>query len=339
MDTCAELDRLAAREFVTQIGVIVYDHRYNLYNCVYRTEGPQSQLRQFFQGGRRSTAAVEQSVYLIHDRAQGPQLRQAARHLPQLPPLRRTEVMRHEQVAVLEQLNHPLLLSLGFPCLGLLLFAGPTTRLLGDVRGHLLAEFRQRVQHRQGDLFEDVELADLMPRVRPQLFEHLGVKRRSIRGDAAHGPLAFRQLLFELHKENANVVLRWVVVENPEGQTVVSVVIDDREDAEGAIVDLVDGQVTAEVSQRLVEVGSRQRGLDFFPQPSRPSFGWWRRGRRRGGPARAANWRCGRASHLRRPAGRPVAGRGRCTDSRVKPGRKYHRRSNSRIGGNDGARK
>jgi hypothetical protein len=80
------------------------------------------------------------------------------------------------------------------------------------------------------------------------------------------------------------------VVENPEGQTVVSVVIDDREDAEGAIVDLVDGQVTAEVSQRLVEVGSRQRGLDFFPQPSRPSFGWWRRGRRRGGPARDANY-------------------------------------------------
>src|SRR5205085_5428532 len=136
-----------------------------------------------------------------------------------------------------------------------------------------------------------------------------------------------------------NIVLSRGMVENPESQAVVPAVVHDREDAEGPIVNLVDGQVSGEVSQRLVEVGGLDAVQLFFSQRPRPSSGWWPKGRRRGGHAKGANWRCGRASHLRRQDGRPVAGRGACTGSRAKPGRRYRRGSSSHSGGSDGARK
>jgi len=45
------------------------------------------------------------------------------------------------------------------------------------------------------------------------------------------------------------------------------VVVHHAEDPEGPVVDLVDGQVAAEVSQRFVQVGARQRGPDFLALP------------------------------------------------------------------------
>ena len=64
-----------------------------------------------------------------------------------------------EQIAVLEQLGHALAsdgLSLAaWPCL--LFTAGRPRGCLGICCGHLLAELRQGMQDRLGDLLEDVE--------------------------------------------------------------------------------------------------------------------------------------------------------------------------------------
>src|SRR6266699_2076407 len=109
------------------------------------------------------------------------------------------------------------------------------------LRGHLLAEFRQRVQNRLGDILDDVKLTELVWNVRPQLLEYLRVKRRTIRGDATHQKAAFVQLPFELAQESADVVVSRIVLENSERQAVILAVVHDREDAEGPIVDLVDG--------------------------------------------------------------------------------------------------
>src|SRR5262249_16327729 len=118
----------------------------------------------------------------------------------------------------------------------------------------------------------------------------------------------------------------------------VPAIVHDREDTEGPVVDLVDGQVAAEVRQGVIEVGARQRGPELFPPRPRPSSGWWHRERRRGGRATGASRRRGKASRLQRPDGRPAAGRAGCTGSRAKPGRKGPHRSNSHSGGSDGGR-
>ena len=223
---------------------------------------------------------------------------------------------------MLEQLRPFLLLPGNQPGLALPLFAGPAARLLGELRNHLLAEFRQRVQHCLGDLLDDMEFTDLVAGVRPQLLEHLGVKRRSVRGDARHDQAAFVQRPLELAQELADLLFRRVVIQDAESQAVVAAMVHDTEDAEGAVVDLVDGQVSGEVSQRFVEVGGRDAVYLFFSQRPRPSSGWWPKGRRRGGRATGANGRLGRASPLRRRDGRPVAGHGGCSGSKAKPGRK-----------------
>src|SRR5215468_6202172 len=113
------------------------------------------------------------------------------------------------------------------------------------------------------------------------------------------------QFSFELRQENTGIDLTWVMVKDPESQAIVPAVIHDREDAEGVVIDLVDGQVAAEVCQRHVEVGGRDAVSLFFPPPPPPSSGWWHRGRRPGGHATGSSWRLGRADHLPPPDGPP----------------------------------
>ena len=73
--------------------------------------------------------------------------------------------MPDEQVPMLEQIGPALLLSGGLLA-ALLLFAGPAPRLLGEFRCHVLAEFRQRVQDRLGDLLKDVHRANAIGTLR-----------------------------------------------------------------------------------------------------------------------------------------------------------------------------
>jgi hypothetical protein len=128
------------------------------------------------------------------------------------------------------------------------------------------------VQDRLDDLLEDVELTDLVAGFRPQILDHLRVKRRAVRGDAADVPAALVQLPLELPQESVDVVLGRVVVEDAESQAVVAAVVHHREDAERAVIDLVDRQVAAEVRQGVLKVGARQAGPTFFSPAASTQF-------------------------------------------------------------------
>ncbi len=235
-----------------------------------------------------------------------------------------------EQVPMCEQLGHALLEALDPPHTSFVLLAWSATPLLGDLGLPFLAEFGQHAQHRLEDLLQDVKHADLVWRLGPQLLEYLGVKRRAIRGDAAHTQPAFIQLLLELAQECADVLLARVVLQDAEGQAVVAAIVHHAEHAEWPVVHLVDGQIAGEISQRLVEVGGRDAVYLFFPRPPRPSSGWWPRGRRHDGHARGARRRLGRPDHPRPRRGQPTPGHGGCNGTWARPGRRDRRRSDSR---------
>src|SRR5262249_12874429 len=159
------------------------------------------------------------------------------------------------------------------------------------------------------------------------LLEYLGVKRRAVGGDAAHRQAAVVQLGLELLQESQDVLARRLVVQNAEGEAAIPAVVYHGQNTEGAVVELVNGQVAAKVSQGTVQVAAPEVLQLFFPRLPRPSSGWWRRGRRPGGHARGASWRPGRAGRPRRPGGRPAAGPGGCTGTWAVPGRSSRRRS------------
>ena len=69
--------------------------------------------------------------------------------------------------------------------------------------------------------------------------------------DARHHQPALFQLPLELVQEGADVVVSRIMVKHGEGQAVVPAVVHDREDAERAVVDLVDRQVAAASTRAL----------------------------------------------------------------------------------------
>src|SRR5438045_18726 len=82
-------------------------------------------------------------------------------------------------------------------------------------------------------------------------------------------------------------------------------VIDDRQHAKRAIVQFVGRDVTGEISQGPFQVaGVHLAGRLFSPRPP-PSFGWWRRERKRGDRATGASWRLDRVSRPPPRVGRP----------------------------------
>ena len=97
---------------------------------------------------------------------------------------------------------------------------------------------------------------------------------------------------WEAAEEALDVVVGRVVVQHPVGRRLEGAVVHDGQHAERAVVQFIGGDVPGEVGQRPVEIlGVDPAGRLFSPRP-RPSSGSWRRGRRPGGPARGANWRC-----------------------------------------------
>jgi hypothetical protein len=113
-------------------------------------------------------------------------------------------------------------------------------------------------------------------------------------------------LPFESAEEGADIVPSRVVVEDGEGQAVVPAVVDDAEDAEGAIVHLVDCQIAGELSQRLVEITARKHGPCFFPAASTPFWmvAWGTKARWSRPRCQLAAWSGRPSSATRRTASR-----------------------------------
>src|SRR5262252_10433278 len=110
-------------------------------------------------------------------------------------------------------------------------------------------------------------------------------------------------------------------------EALIAAIIDGGEYAEGTVIELIGGHIPGEISQGPVqEVGVHTRLGLFFPPP-RPSFGSWQKGQRRGGRARGANSRVGRAGRLRPPAVPPDPSRGACPERRVAPDQRGLRES------------
>src|SRR5262249_18416209 len=106
-------------------------------------------------------------------------------------------------------------------------------------------------------------------------------------------------------EEADDVHLGRIVVQDLGEQSTLPTSIDGRQHTEGAVVQLIRGQVAGEVSQGPIQVVGFNLRLGLFSPPPPPSSGWWRGGRRRGGHATGARRPLGKAGHLRRRGGRP----------------------------------
>ena len=170
-----------------------------------------------------------------------------------------------------EQLAHLLLLPGGLAGLGSLGLAGSAARLLGNAVAEFLAGCDQGVQHRLGNFLDDVELTDLMGHIGPQLFQRLGIQLRAVGRDAPDGQATHVQSGLEVGQEAADVVLGRVVLQDAEGQADEGSVVDQREHAERAIVQLIDGDIAAEAGQ--CARGRRcQRRPGFFSPAASTQF-------------------------------------------------------------------
>src|SRR5262249_61046002 len=111
------------------------------------------------------------------------------------------------------------------------------------------------------------------------------------------------------------------VVEDLVAEPLEGAVVNDRQDAEGTVVQLVGRNgAGAAVGGPIEVVGPDAIGRLFSPWPP-PSSGWWRRGRRPDGRARGAHWRCDRAGRPPPPAGRPGPRPDACSGPAARPGR------------------
>ncbi len=121
-----------------------------------------------------------------------------------------------------------------------------TAGLFGNLGLQFLADLGQRMQHRLGDLSEHMELAHLMWDPREDLRQRLWIQGRAVGRDAFHFQAPTLQLVAEGVKEGADIVLCGVFFQHPVSQARKVMVIDETEDTEGAIVQLIDGDVAAE---------------------------------------------------------------------------------------------
>src|SRR5215472_10632280 len=168
---------------------------------------------------------------------------------------------------------------------------------------------------------------DLMPHLPEHLPEGYRIERRAIGGDTAEGQVACRQSHFESPEKRPDVLVGGIVIQDVIEDPFVAAIINRRQNAEGAIIHFIGGDIARKIRQGPVkEVRVQARLRLFFPQP-RPSSEWSQRGQRRDGRARGASSPDGRAGRLRPPAVPPDPSRGACTERRVAPDQRGPRES------------
>ena len=120
-------------------------------------------------------------------------------------------------------------------------------------------------QDRLGDLAENVEGTHLMGDVAEDCGDRLGIKRRAITGDPLEGQTAGRQGPLEAAEQRHDVLVNRIAVEDLVEQPLEGAVVDDREDAEGSVIQLVNGDEAREVRQCPVEMLGIDPPRRLFP--------------------------------------------------------------------------
>ena len=123
-------------------------------------------------------------------------------------------------------------------------------------------------------LRQDVEATNLVLHLAESRGNRLRIQLRTVGGNPLEARPAVGQGGLEPLEERLDILVSRVVVEHLVAQPLEGAVIDDRQDAEGAIVQLVGGDVPGEAVKGPIEVvGSDAIGRLFSPWP-RSSSGW-----------------------------------------------------------------
>ena len=139
---------------------------------------PAAELGQLLQGRLAPAAAVKEPVDLVHDLPQRTQLGVPATYPGKRLPFARGQGVLDEEVAVVEQIGDFLpqsVLGAGFMlcCLRRRTTAGK----FGDLRGERLTHLSDGLEHRLGDLGDDMEFADLVRYGAEDLGNRRGIER------------------------------------------------------------------------------------------------------------------------------------------------------------------
>src|SRR5207237_10817774 len=117
-------------------------------------------------------------------------------------------------------------------------------------------------------LGQDVEATNLVLDRAEDLGNGLRIQLRTVRGDPTEGQPAASQGSLEPPEERPDIPVSRVVVEDLVAQPLEGTVVDDRQDAEGAVVQLVSGDGSGEVVEGPIEVvGPDPVGRLFSPRP------------------------------------------------------------------------
>lgn len=268
------------------------------------------------EGGVRSTAAVEEPVNLVHDLAERAEGGLTSADPQKSPGFGRRAVMLDEEVTVLEEVGDFRLqpfLRPGEP--GGLSGARTPARRRRDLCPDGFAYLRHRPQDSQGQVRDDVELANLVWHIAEDFKNGLRIQGGSVSRDPFEfQPTAIEGLL-EVTEEPQDVLVRRVVVKDLVQKPSEPPVVHNREHTERAIVEFVGGNISGEIAKDLIQVVTLDERFAFFSPPPRPSSGLWQTGRRPDDPAKDATKRLGTPDRPRRPDARQSRLRGGCSCS------------------------
>jgi hypothetical protein len=120
--------------------------------------------------------------------------------------------------------------------------------------------------------------ADLMGDVAEDRDDRLGVQGRAVGGDPLDAQPPRVQVRLEAAEERLDVLGVRGAAQDVVGEPLVGAVVDEREDAERAVIQLVGGDEAREVAECPIEVLGPGLLRRLFPPRPRPSSGSWRRG-------------------------------------------------------------
>ncbi|MEJ7640303.1 MAG: recombinase family protein [Singulisphaera sp.] len=146
---------------------------------------------------------------------------------------------------------------------------------------------------------DGVEGAKLMRHFTENGGDRPGIERRAVGRDPLEGKAPRLQGRVESAQERLDVRVGRVVIEDLVDEPLEGAVVDDREDAEGPVIQFIGSDVAREVRQGPVEIVGVDPSRRLFPPRPRPNSGSLRRGRRRGAHARGSNWPSDTASRPR----------------------------------------